>query len=222
MERPPAGRPNRAHSPTPSAWMAERANHFPSLLPLRPTVHPGLFRLHLRCARCLRAHSLPRPNPAEQSRTITVAAAAAMPNAAVCHFASGRSFGRSRSLGLTGRASVPHTHILLFPLSPSFLPKFGSGGRAIEAQCGATRRRPSCARDVTKNVSVVVVSGSRPSEKRGRKGGKGNSLDGPHTNGGLQQPLPGPNPEGGRFSPGLQPSAKQASTETEGEGMGAM
>ena len=39
--------------------------------------------------------SSPQPNPAEQSGTITVAAAA-MPNAAaVCHFASGRSFGRS-------------------------------------------------------------------------------------------------------------------------------
>lgn len=128
------------------AWMAERANHFPSLLlPAdRPTVHPGLFRLYHRCARCLRAHSLPRPNPAEQSRTITVAAAA-MPNAAVCHFASGRSFGRSAEL-------VFLTHILLFlpshpPEQTSFLHRPHAFsfrlGRCLFGRWLQPRREPS-------------------------------------------------------------------------------
>ena len=163
------------HPTIPGAMASERASR---PLPILPPLH------------CARALASPTADPPKHSTAgLTAAAAMRMRWRRHAILPSPRSaVARSvlRSVGLAKPVFPSH-------ISSLSLPKIRSSA------CARPSERP-CARDVTKNVSVVrkCLDHPRKGERRkeGRQEGEGgrkerwNSLDSPHTNRGLL-PLPG-------------------------------
>ena len=203
MERPPAGRPprGRARSPLMAGRKSATNEQTTFLLLLRPSNHPTIpgAMASERASRPLpilpplhwaRALASPTADPPKHSTAgLTVAATMRMRWRRHAILPSPRSVvARSvlRSVGLAKPVFPSH-------ISSLSLPKIRSSA------CARPSERP-CARDVTKNVSVVrkCLDHPRKGERRkeGRQEGEGgrkerwNSLDSPHTNRGLL-PLPG-------------------------------